>query len=191
MSDSSWPFISKLAPIPPIFHSLLKDGMFTHCLDCDRELLESHTDYMIERVFRGTEPIMEYAMCLKCREQLSRELSVESGQRIEAFVQERVVFEDRIEKMWQSEGVDAERWIDECLISKERRSECSEYQIVAACRGANLFVGPLPIMISGKAAREIGKLLSKKTRDRLGEFSSTHFGMPPEFCDNPNTPILF
>ena len=190
MSEAIWRFFTRLVPIPTIFHSLLNDGPFTHCIECNKELIEADESYLIERVFRGTEPIMEYAMCFQCREKLSGELSRESLQRIEAHFEERVVLEDRIDLMLKESGEDVSQWIDECLVTKRHRGDCREYQIMAACKGDKLALGPTPFMISGEAADEVGKLLSKQTRERLGEFTETHFGMPPEFCDSPK-PVLF
>ena len=190
MSEAIWQFFTRFVPIPPIFHSLLKDGPFTHCLDCNKELIEADESYVIERVFRGTEPIVEYAMCFDCREKLCSELSRESLQRIEAHFEERVVLEDRVDLMMRESAEDVGQWIDACLVTKQKRADCQEYQIMAACKGNRLALGPTPFMISGAAAEEVSKLLSKQTRERLGDFTETHFGMPPEFCDSPQ-PVLF
>lgn len=190
MSEAIWQFFTRYVPIPPIFHSLLQDGPFTHCLDCNKELIEADEPYLIERIFHGTEPIMEYAMCFPCRTKLCSELSHESLQRIEAYFEERVVLEDRVELMLKESGSDVNQWIDECLITKRDRADCREYQIMAVCKGDKLVLGPTPFMISGDATEEVGKLLSKQTRDKLGEFTETRFGMPPEFCDSPK-PVLF
>ena len=51
MSEAIWQFFTRFVPIPPIFHSLLKEGPFTHCLECDRELIQANESYLIERVF--------------------------------------------------------------------------------------------------------------------------------------------
>ena len=40
-------------------------------------------------------------------------------------------------------------------------------------------------MISDTAVREMEKLLSKKTRERMDDFVDEYFGMPPEFKDLP------
>ena len=49
-----------------------------------------------------------------------------------------------------------------------------------------------PMMISGLAAEEIQKLMSKQTRDRLGDMVQDFFGMPSEFADGPSTsPLIF
>ena len=189
MSNDYYIPFSRYVPIPSLFHSLLADGPFEKCIECEMELLKSTEPYVIERIFRGTEPIVELAVCLACREKISGELSELSRQRIQAFLEERVVWEDRIELL-NEEGDDASSWIDRCVINKTLRAECNEYQIVGFCRGDQLALGPLPIMISGHAIEQINRLLSKSTRDRMEDFTDSHFGMPSEFRDLPNTPFI-
>lgn len=193
-------FAPKRIDIPPIFHSLLTDGLFQSCVECERPLLADAVSgdnesrlvpYFVDRVFRGTEPIVEYAMCLPCREKMCSELSKESTQRIQAYTEERVVLEDRLAMVGEDDWDDLDKWLGKCLITKEPREGCNEYQVVAACFGDQMIIGPTPYMISGTASREVSKLLSKKTRDRMGDFMNTHFGMPPEFADNPNAPMMF
>ena len=67
----------KHVPIPPVFHSLELGGPFRECLICEGNLLDcdSPKRYMIERIFRGTEPILEYAMCQACHHDMSQQIS--------------------------------------------------------------------------------------------------------------------
>lgn len=195
MSDELHDFNPRQIDIPSIFHSLLTEGLFRNCVECDRQLITNDESqlipYFIDRVFKGTEPIVEYAMCLLCRQKLSSELSKESTQRIEAYIEERVVIEDRIAMAADDDWDDLDKWLGKCMITKESREDCNEYQIVAACFGDQMMIGPTPYLISGTASRDVSKLLSKKTRDRMGDFMNTHFGMPPEFAEDPNAPLIF
>lgn len=180
-------------PIPTQFHSLYHEGPFTRCIDCDRDLMAGDCFYFIERVFRGSEPVCEMAMCMDCRGAISQDLSVESSQRLQAFVEERFDMEARYEQAIEWPEHDIDRWLDQCVITKEPRAQHRNYQIVGICRGDQMSIDMLPMLISHAAAEEMQKLLSKKTRDRLGQMIDDFFGMPPEFADNPDSysPLLW
>ena len=63
---------------------------------------------------------------------------------------------------------------------------------MAMCQGDELLVGVgSPMMISGVAMRQIAELLSEQTRGWMDDFVGDNFGMPPEFCDNPDLMPLF
>lgn len=174
-------------PIPSQFHSLYHEGPFSNCIDCNRDLIADDCYYGIERVFRGTEPIAEMAICLDCREKITEELSKDSIQRINAFVEERFDMEMRYEASQSWDGQDIKQWLDKCILLKTPAEECKDYQIAAVCRGKLMSIDVLPIMISGAATEEMQKLMSKKTRDRLGEMVDDFFGMPSEFADGPES----
>ena len=179
--------------IPKQFHSLYHEGPFPRCVDCDRDLLNEPTQYFIERVFRGSEPICEMAMCLDCREQIAEELSEESMQKMKMFTDERFDPHMRLEQAGEWDPDCVERWIDHCALNKTPKSECREYQLLGFCIGNQMAVDILPLMVSGKAIEEMQRMLSKKTRERLGQVIDDYFGMPPEFADNPNSfsPVIF
>lgn len=189
MSEDYFPPFARFVPIPQEFHSLFNDGPFEKCLECERPLLTGNEPYVIERIFRGTEPIVELAICLHCRSSISDDMSELSRQRITAFLEERVVWEDRLDLL-NEENSDPSVWFDNCVITKTPKIECSEYQIVGLCRGDQLALGPLPILVSGGAIEQINRLISKPTRDRMDDFRDTHFGMPSEFRDLPNAPFI-
>ena len=63
---------------------------------------------------------------------------------------------------------------------------------MALCRGDRMILGiSSPMMISGAATEEIIGLLSEQTKGWLEDFVGDNFGMPSEFCDNPDLlPLL-
>ncbi len=189
---ANWPMLPRLVPIPNVFQSLEHDGPFTQCLRCECRLREDGREYFIERVFRGSEPIIEYAVCLQCHEAMCEELSEASRQSIDTFFRQHADFERRLRRLeeWGHRG-DVDDWIGECLLTNTKRSECREYQVIAFCRGEYLELGATPFMISGEAVESLSELLSEQTRGWLEDFLGNHFGMPPEFCEPPSyTPIL-
>ena len=77
-------------PIPKQFHSVEKDGPFTHCVLCNSELIESKSHYLIEKVYRRNETIIEMAICFNCRQTQDQEaLSEESRAAVENFLAAR------------------------------------------------------------------------------------------------------
>jgi len=176
-------------PVPSVFHSLYHEGPFRHCLICDAELIESDTQYVIERSFAGAEPVYEYAMCFNCCESLAEELSPESRQRIEAHFDERVDLFSRREELLEVSTQEVDPWIDRCLLTGRSREECRTRTIYGHCQGDSLLFSYLPYMISDAAMGEIAKLLSKKTQERLGDFTDQYLGMPPELLDQPGPPV--
>lgn len=203
-----WPFTELSCEIPTSLHSL-KDGPFTKCLICDVDLIDSSVRYYVERIFRGTEPIVEYAMCLKCHEAICSELSKESMEAIHDIYQgiDFMTRCDRLRPLIRESAdpasihaafydelrldVDINPWLDTCYLTEKPRVECSGYQYVAMCRGESLELGVVPIMLSNDAVEDIMKVMSKSTRERLDDFIGDHFGMPPEYCENPDSfPLL-
>ena len=195
MSDSSagsplpdWFFEPALIPIPPEFHSVAEDGPFRECLRCGTSLLQNDEVYLVERVFRGREPIIEYAMCLACVECGSEELSAQSRERIAAHIQENARIEERFERLSQHlDNPRASLWLDRCLITDIPAVECDSRQICGWCQGGSLRLDYMsPFLISGQAVEEIVELLSEQTRGWMEDFIGDNFGMPPEFCDAPD-----
>ena len=80
----------KFMPIPKVFFPFLEDEPFQTCTVCQRDLLACGVDYLIEKTYKGTEVICEYAVCMECGEDMSTELSAESMLRIRAHMEERV-----------------------------------------------------------------------------------------------------
>ena len=185
-----WPFVPRLAPIPTVFHSLA-DGPFTRCMICERDLTEPSVRYLVERIFRGKEPIVEYALCFECQEGMCSELSEESLQRIEQFYQQ-LDFEARVERLRpHAESQDVSPWLENCLVTDNHVDDCHGYQIMGVFQGPYVELSAIPMMLSSEAVEQILKLLSKKTRERLDDFMGDHFGMPPEFCEHPDFfPVL-
>lgn len=68
-----------LVEIPPIFFSVEFDGPFRQCQICSRGLLDEGESYLIEKVFRGTETIVEIATCMSCAIEMQSEISEESS----------------------------------------------------------------------------------------------------------------
>lgn len=185
-----WPLIPRLLEIPEIFHSLERDGPFEQCLLCQTALLDSTTGYMIERIFRGAEPIVEYAICASCQEEASGQMSVSSMQQIQQLFG-AIDLEARAERLrpHKHDG-NADAWLNECFLTGKLRSDCRGYQVITKCSNMNIELGLLPIMLSDDAAKQISAAMSQETRGYMDDFME-HFGMPPEFSLDPEwTPVF-
>ena len=75
--------------IPKWFYPFLEDRPFKRCLICEQELLGGDVQYLIEKAWKGTEVIFEYAICLACIESQQEELSLESLGRKEGLGSDR------------------------------------------------------------------------------------------------------
>ena len=185
--------LSRWVPIPKIFESVEHDGPFTRCLKCGSHLIDSGQQYVIEKVMRGSEPIIELAMCLNCRNDEGTRMSADSAKSIRSYFEERVDFGRRLIDLavrgHDTDSLDA--WLDHCLFSGAELDGMREYQVVALCQGDHVLRDFFPIMISGTAIEEISDLLSDETRGWMDDFIGDNFGMPSEFCDSPGfSPVL-
>jgi hypothetical protein len=193
--DSNWPPEPKFVPIPSDFHSLENDGPFDECLKCEAELLQSGMPYLIERVFVQKEPIVEYAMCEACVLASQSELSADSRRAVTDYMLSNLDVGQRLRRLsdWAEQGgSDASELMDRCLFSGTLAEDSREKQIAAWCLGDRMRVDHVfPLMISGVAIEELNGVLSEKTRGWIDDFVGDNFGMPPEFCDNPDfRPVL-
>ncbi len=179
-------------PIPPELHSLEAGGPFQRCLQCGCHLLETNL-YMIERVFRGTEPIIEYAMCFNCAQGSSKEISQASREHITRYFRENMDFSGRAELARECfETGSVEQLLNHCVVTGANSSDCRERQICAWCDGDKVRLDLPPIMISGAAVEALSEQLSEQTKGWMNDFVGDNFGMPSEFIDSPDmAPILF
>lgn len=171
-------------PIPRIFYSVEHDGVFQHCSVCGSYLLDEEVSYFIEKAYRGPEVVFEYAMCSGCRDSMETELSMESMVNIGNYFIEHVNMNYREELLEQFDN-NIKPWLDECVFTDIKRSECKDYQICAECQGPNLMVSFLPLIISSTAIDEIQNLMSKKTKDSFDRFVRDTLNPPVDFKDIP------
>lgn len=185
-----WPIIPQWMEIPPIFHSVQHEGPFRRCVICQCDLLSPSSQYMIEKVVRGSEAIVEYAMCLACQAETAGQMSADSTERIQQLLMS-VDHESRTQRLiGHLKDADFDAWLRECLVSGIPRLECHGYQIMARCAGGDMELGLAPLMISDNVAKQFASLLSEQTRKQMDDFLDL-FGMPPEFTSNPEWTPFF
>ena len=189
--EDLWPLYPRLVPIPEIFHSLEHDGPFRTCLQCEADLHQTHR-YLIERVFKGHEPIVEYAMCSSCVEASSAELSAESLEMVRQYFLENADLQSRVDRFRPlAEEDDVAPWLSECLFTGTAADDCQERQLCGWFEGDRLRLEFAPFMLSGKAVEAIAEQLSEQTRGWMEDFVGDNFSLPSEFCDDPSLmPLL-
>lgn len=175
--------------IPKPFYSFATGKPFTTCITCEKNLLVSGTQYLIEKAIikypqsTATDVVFEYAMCLECTENMRQTLSRTSVARIDQFFAERTDLVSRRQQLLQKKELNLDDWLKTCIVTNKPVEEITEYQIYAHCDGRDMFYGYAPYMLSGDAMDEIQDLLSPETKEVLDDFIDDHFGLPPELKD--------
>ena len=172
--------IKEYIPIPDAFWSFADEGPFEKCTACGKSLLDDGTLYLVEKAFKNSEVVFEYALCIDCHLGLRDELFQKSLQLIGHYFDEHVNLVERREKLIQDFEAGPAPWIENCLITGKPIDECEEYQIMTLCDGRDLLFTYIPCMISGQAMEDIQQILSRKTRERLDAFVEDYLGVPPE-----------
>jgi hypothetical protein len=170
-----------------------KDAPFEKCIGCGADLLTSNHYYVIEKVFRGSQVIIELAMCLNCRsDQSDGGMSETSALRMQEFLKDKIDVQRRMELMATVNDSDSlDPWLERCILSDRPSQMFREYQLVALCRGPWIQRDFYPALISGPSIEALSDLLSEPTRDWMDDFIGSNFGMPSEFCQPPGfTPVL-
>ena len=174
-----------LFEIPPVFHSSDTGAPIERCLVCDKKLLDSGEEYMLEKAFanypalKTRDIIWEIAICFDCMEMQRQEFSEESNQRIAEYFQTHADF-TRHRELIESQNYDPSEWISHCVITGKPASECSQYQVYAQCIGAQCLFDATPFMISDEAMDEVAKLISNKTLDSMNDFRDRYLPTPED-----------
>lgn len=173
-----------LQEIPSTFYSFDTELPFTHCIECDCELIESGREYMIEKAIRtypgyqATDVIFDYAICMSCALDIQQSLSEESLKTMQKFISENMSHR-------APSGLTVTEMLENCMVSGLPKAECEEFQIFAFCSGAYLDMRVTPYMISGQVLDQMQELLSVETKDELNGFFDKHFSPSPGLMEEP------
>lgn len=183
-----------LTEIPEEFYSASTGSLFDKCIECEKNLLEGDTEYLIEKAvknypgYKAKDVLFDYAICMECATKMHEKMSKESLATIQEYFENNIDFKSKMEAV---ESGDMDRLTQNCLIKNTPKSESAEFQLYAHCRGDKLFMGNPPYVICGEAMEEVMELLSKSTKDELGGFFNKHFSPDPDlFEKDPSRLIL-
>ncbi|MEP1096751.1 MAG: hypothetical protein ABJG78_16660 [Cyclobacteriaceae bacterium] len=171
--------------IPEEFFSFETKAPFERCLECDKYLLDGDTEYLIEKAiknyhgFKARDVIFDFAICMDCMLERSKEISPESASKIAEYFQQNVDLERRL--ALSEENPEAN--LDRCMIKGTEVDSCSEYQICGYFKGTKMNLNNPPYLISGEVMEELMPLLSDKTIDEMNGFFNKHFSPDPSFFE--------
>jgi hypothetical protein len=167
-----------LVNIPKSLFSHLDDQPFSHCLECNKYLLDDNTEYLIEKIckhypeYDASETVFDYALCINCATKLHNEMSKESRQVLIQYFQENI--DETLRQARFNQGKSIADSTSQCLVSGEVIDNCNEYQICAHCIGDKVYMGNPPYMLSSAVLDEIMGLLSQQTQDIMNGFYDKH-----------------
>lgn len=146
-------------PVPESLHSIYEGGAFARCLVCEVSL--DRAMYQIHKAHRGSECVLEAAICVACLEEMSASYSTESKRVLRGF-QRRLL--DTVDEA-------------SCGSCGRVRDHLDGYSRVGLCHGPYL-VRPVVLLCSACEER-IHASLSPETRDAYDAFVRDHFpGVP-------------
>ena len=171
----------KTTDIPPSFLDSTEKKPFSHCVECDRELLKSGENYLIQKTYRGDQVTFEFALCMDCSMRFHEEMSKESREKMTEFFQKEVNMQLRRERYENAET--ANDYLEYCVVCERSKAECPSHSDMTILQGSQLILSEGTMMICSDCEERYNELLSDKTRDFLDNFTDRHFGVPPEFED--------
>ena len=136
--------------IPKEFYSFETDKPFEFCIECEKYLLDEHTEYIIEKAVKNYEGysakdvVFDYAICMDCAERMKNEVSKESWQQMIRYFQENMDVDFNLSNQHRP----AAEGLKMCMIKKTEIGDCREYQIYAHCKGSKLNLNNPPYMLS-------------------------------------------
>lgn len=163
--------------IPKQFYDTVEEKPIEQCLMCQKNLYNGFEPYLIEKAFRKSEAVFEYAICLNCAAKSREQMSKESRERVEEYMKNNMPAREEI---MEQKTDNEEEWMGKCLISGKSKDDCEEYQIFGLFIGNHMISNEFPYMIGGEVLDEIQELLSPETRDELDRFKDEFFDIPPE-----------
>ena len=164
LKRKAWEWYEKVfRPIPEEFHSFETGKPFTECIECNGDLTDEDSDYVIEKGFHENEVIFEYAMCEDCAKGFRCELSKESLKHVKRML--------RRPKMKET--------TDGCRMCALPRHELLSYTIIGSCVGPTMMYWSFPMLICGDCMEKILEGLSKQSRDAFDDFEERNFPGPP------------
>jgi len=171
----------KFLPKKPIPHDFkdFEGNSFTHCVECDKDLVHSNEPYLIEKALKPGDVIFEYAICMPCASKLNEKISEESRKVLDRFFRK---MQEPLENRMRSnlEDGDESLGIENCLLSGKATADLREYQIFGMFIGDQMVQGPYPYALDTAVLEELHDELSNETKDILDDFGDRHFDWPPE-----------
>lgn len=159
------------------FDSVETDRAFEMCKVCDQLLPLAADTWVVNKHYHREECVMEYAVCEKCRDEVSALFSDSSKAAIRDFLETSIDWEQRMLD-WMTLHNPVER-LDHCVACRTARTEMQGFTISAQFRhDATLVEGALPLILCSGCVNVITESLSPESRKVWQEFVSEYFEGP-------------
>lgn len=149
------------------------DRPFKNCIICQRLLLEIGSQWLVNKEYHGGECVIEYAICVPCRDGVGKGIDAESKEVVRHFIENEIDWEARMKEFMMEADV-AERF-NSCICCLEPRQELQDFGICALYDAdGDLTAGALPLLICKTCTTRMFFQLSVSSRDILKQFRE-HF----------------
>jgi hypothetical protein len=155
-------------PVPSPLHSEYEEQPFSRCTDCRAQLSTVADGFVISKIYKASECIMEYALCSPCQHRLVSNYSEESRARLSAWQRDHFLDLDSL---------------DCCGFCGDPSSGTGEFSIAGMCHGSSLTYA---IHVCSGCAGAMLELISTATRESWQRFVDDNFpGVPANFLPEP------
>lgn len=163
---------------------------FAHCVRCRLPLLETATSWLVNKEFHRGECILEYAICVGCRDAVTKGISEASKAAVREFLEQKIDWEERCRTFALSTEV--ARHLDACVVCEVPREELQGFGISAHFDDeGQLVIGALPLLICQPCIGTITALLSDESREVWKKFVQSYLAGLPGSSPGPNFPGIF
>jgi len=183
--DENEPFyIENFIEIPEVLNSFETGKPFSQCVDCGTQLLEDGPPYVIQKAFKESEVLVEYAQCFSCYEELTSSYSKQTMTDLWNFFLDSCDFENRKKRLLEESPHELGPWIENCLTCGKSKDDVSSYALLGQCDGPHLLFYYLPYIICEGCQMRIHELMSSKSRDIWDRWYEDNIGAPPVMAND-------
>jgi len=159
------------------FDSLETDRPFEICKVCDQLLPLAADSWVVNKHYHRSECVMEYAVCERCRDNVSNRFSEASKEAIRDFLETNIDWEQRM--LGWMELDDQVKRLDNCVACRIPRELTDGFTLSAHFRqDGSLIDGALPLLMCSDCVGTITASLSPESRRTWQDFISEHFEGP-------------
>ncbi|MBK1883903.1 hypothetical protein JIN85_15905 [Luteolibacter pohnpeiensis] len=160
------------------------DEPFTHCIDCKLPLLEISEPWLVNKEYFRDECILEYAICKKCRDRTTDQLSEESKEVVRQFLEQEIDWAKRMKEFMMQH--DPAQRFQACIACRKKQEDCTGFSISALFDSeGHLQNGPLPLLVCSDCIGSITGRLSEHSKGVWRRFLDGHFEGPPSDASVP------
>lgn len=179
MSDDETHYIENFIEIPSALKSFETGESMSHCIDCGTSLLENGPPYLIQKAFKESEVLVEFAHCFTCYEKLAQSYSKKTKSDLWNFFLDSCDFETRKKRLLADSPDRFDPWIEACITCGKSKDETPSYSLVGQCDGPHLLFYYMPYMVCEECQMSMHDLMSSKSSDIWDRWKEEHIGTPP------------